>query len=65
MSKHIVATIDEIPVGGRKIVEIEGKSIGVFNIDGAFFCATQSLSTCRGGTVYGDGDRATTFGKAG
>ena len=57
MSKHVVATIDEIPVGGRKIVEIEGKSIGVFNIDGAFFallnrCPHAGAELCTG-TVTG------------
>ena len=29
MSKHIVATVDEIPVGMCKIVEIKGRSIGL------------------------------------
>ena len=37
MSKHIVAKVDEIPAGGRKIVEVNGRSIGVFNINGEFF----------------------------
>ena len=33
--KHAVARVDEIPPGGRKIVEVEGRSIGLFNIAGA------------------------------
>ncbi len=37
MKKHLVATVDEIPPGQRKIVNIGGKSIGVFNIEGEFF----------------------------
>jgi nitrite reductase/ring-hydroxylating ferredoxin subunit len=37
MPKYAVATVDEIPPSGRKIVEIAGRSIGVFNIDGEFF----------------------------
>jgi 3-phenylpropionate/trans-cinnamate dioxygenase ferredoxin subunit len=37
MAKHRVAKVDEIPPGGRKVVEISGRSIGVFNIDGEFF----------------------------
>jgi 3-phenylpropionate/trans-cinnamate dioxygenase ferredoxin subunit len=32
-----VATVDEIPPGGRKIVEVGGRSIGVFNLSGEFF----------------------------
>jgi len=31
-----VARVDEIPVGGRKIVDVSGYSIGVFNVDGVF-----------------------------
>lgn len=31
---HVVATVDELPPGSRKIVEIDGRSIGVLNVDG-------------------------------
>jgi hypothetical protein len=44
--KHVVATADEIPPGGRKLVELEGRSIGVFNLDGEYSVA-QPLSTPR------------------
>jgi 3-phenylpropionate/trans-cinnamate dioxygenase ferredoxin subunit len=37
MAKYDVATVDEIPPGGRKIVEVGGRSVGVFNLDGEFF----------------------------
>lgn len=37
MTKHRVARVDEIPPGGRKIVEVAGRSIGIFNIEGKFF----------------------------
>lgn len=57
MTKHIVATIDEIPEGGRKIVEIAGKSIGVFNVGGEYFallnrCPHEGAELCTG-TVTG------------
>lgn len=53
MTEHVVATVDEIPRGGRKIVEVAGRSIGVFNIDGEFFalrnkCPHQGGPLCRG-----------------
>ncbi len=53
MAKHIIATVDEIPPGGRKLVEIGGRSIGVFNIDGDFFalrnsCPHQGGALCKG-----------------
>lgn len=57
MTKHIVATVDEIPAGGRKIVAINGRSIGIFNINGEFFalrnrCPHEGAELCTG-TVTG------------
>ncbi len=53
MPQHIVATVDEIPPGGRKIVTIGGRSIGVFNLDGSYFalrnrCPHQGGPLCQG-----------------
>jgi nitrite reductase (NADH) small subunit len=36
MARHLVGTVSEIPPGGRKIVEVEGRSVGVFNVHGTF-----------------------------
>ena len=43
----------EIPPGGRKIVEIEGRSIGIFNVNGRFVavlnvCPHELAPGCRG-----------------
>ncbi len=51
--KHIVAPVDEIPPGRHKIVEIAGRSIGVFNVGGEFFalrnsCPHQGGPLCTG-----------------
>ena len=53
MSRHVVARVDEIPPGKRKIVEIAGRSIGVFNVAGEFFalrnrCPHQGGPLCVG-----------------
>ena len=53
MSRHVVSTIRAIPPGSRKLVQIEGRSIGVFNIDGEFFalrnrCPHQGGPLCSG-----------------
>ncbi len=53
MAKYIVSTLDEIPPGERKIVEVEGRSVGVFNIAGEFFslrnqCPHQGGPLCQG-----------------
>ena len=55
--KYVVAGVDEIPPGGRKIVDVAGRSIGVFNVDGEFFalrnrCPHQGGALCEG-TLWG------------
>jgi len=73
MPKHIVATVDEIPVGGRKIVEIAGRSIGVFNVNGDFYairnsCPHQGGPLCAGyltGFVMADKPGDYTYTKRG
>ena len=53
MAKHVVGTVAEIAPGQRKIVEINGISIGVFNVGGTFHalrnrCPHQGAPLCRG-----------------
>jgi nitrite reductase/ring-hydroxylating ferredoxin subunit len=53
MARHVVAEVDEIPPGGRKIVDVAGRSIGIFNLDGEFFalrnsCPHQGGELCQG-----------------
>ena len=53
MAKHVVGRVSEFPPGGRKIVELEGRSIGVFNVNGSFYalrnsCPHQAAPLCRG-----------------
>lgn len=40
--KHVVGPVSEIPSGTRKLVEISGRSIGVFNVRGRFFALRNS-----------------------
>jgi nitrite reductase/ring-hydroxylating ferredoxin subunit len=49
----VVARVEEIPPGERKIVEIGGRSIGVFNLDGDYYalrnrCPHQGGPLCHG-----------------
>ena len=53
MGRHVVGRISELPPGGRKIVEVEGRSIGVFNVHGQFYalrnrCPHQAAPLCLG-----------------
>lgn len=53
MGRHVVATVDELPNGGSKRVEIAGRDIALFRIDDSFFaiqdrCPHQGASLCAG-----------------
>jgi nitrite reductase/ring-hydroxylating ferredoxin subunit len=56
VATHVVARVDEIPPGGRKIVRLEGREVGVFNLDGEFYalknsCPHQAARVCLGKIV--------------
>lgn len=53
MPWHVVASADEIPEGGRKLVAIGKRSLGIFHIEGKYFalnnvCVHQGAQVCRG-----------------
>ncbi|MEQ7126600.1 Rieske (2Fe-2S) protein [Actinopolymorpha sp. B11F2] len=53
MPSYVVATVDEIPPGARKIVTVARRSIGVFNVDGAYYalrnqCPHEGGPLCEG-----------------
>ncbi len=53
MAKHLVCKISELPPGARKIIEVEGRSIGVFNIKNSLYavrnsCPHQGAPLCLG-----------------
>ena len=56
MPRWVVGTLDEILPGQRKIVDVAGRTIGVFNVDGEFFallnrCPHQGGPLCTGNTL--------------
>jgi len=53
MAKHVIASVREFPADTRKLVEVKGRQIAVFNIKGEFFalanrCPHQGGSLCDG-----------------
>lgn len=53
MGRHVVARVAELPPGERRIVEADGRSIGVFNVAGRFValrnsCPHQAAPLCLG-----------------
>lgn len=73
MAEHVVARQDEIPPGGRKIVRVAGREIGIFNLDGVFYalknvCPHQGARVCLGrivGTALPSGVYEYTYGREG
>ncbi len=56
MARHVVAKVEEIPAGGRKIVTVRGREIGIFNVAGTFHglinrCPHQGAPLCQGEIV--------------
>jgi nitrite reductase/ring-hydroxylating ferredoxin subunit len=53
MPKHVVAAADDIPPGSRKLVNVKGRPIVVFNVAGEYFgllnrCPHQGGNLCEG-----------------
>jgi 3-phenylpropionate/trans-cinnamate dioxygenase ferredoxin subunit len=53
MARYIAGRVDEIPEGARKIVTVEDRSIGVFNVGGEYFallnrCPHAGAPLCQG-----------------
>jgi 3-phenylpropionate/trans-cinnamate dioxygenase ferredoxin subunit len=53
MGRHVVARVAELPPGQRKIMTVEGRSVGVFNVKGTFYalrnqCPHQGAPLCLG-----------------
>ena len=53
MAQHVVGKVAEIGPGQRKIVTVEGISIGVFNVGGTYYalrnrCPHQGAPLCQG-----------------
>lgn len=51
MARHVVAPAEELPAGARKLVEIGGRRIAIFNVGGALYAI---LDRCphQGGSLY-------------
>jgi 3-phenylpropionate/trans-cinnamate dioxygenase ferredoxin subunit len=53
MPKYVVGTVDEIAPGEKKIVDVGGRSIGIYNVNGEYFallnrCPHQAGPLCLG-----------------
>lgn len=53
MAVHYVATTEDIPVGERIIVDVQGRSIGIYNVNGHYYaihnrCPHEGAQLCKG-----------------
>jgi nitrite reductase/ring-hydroxylating ferredoxin subunit len=63
-AEYQIGTADSIPPGQHRVVDVEGRQIGIFNVDGDFYalpnvCFHQSGPLCRGrvgGTVIANAE---------
>jgi 3-phenylpropionate/trans-cinnamate dioxygenase ferredoxin subunit len=56
VTRHVVATVDQVPPGQRLLVTVAGREIGIFNIKGEYFavgnrCPHNGASLCKGRIV--------------
>ncbi len=53
MARHVVAPASEIAPGGRKLVEVAGRAIVLFNIEGEFFALSNRCPHRNGELIDG------------
>ncbi|MBO9607225.1 MAG: Rieske (2Fe-2S) protein [Paenibacillaceae bacterium] len=56
MKRYLVGTVSELLPGSKKIIDADGKSIGVYNVGGTFYalrnlCPHQGAALCSGITT--------------
>ena len=70
---HVVCAAADLPVGARRIVEVDGRSIGVFNVHGTLYalhngCPHKAGPLCEGpicGTTLPTEDYGLAYGREG
>lgn len=73
MTRHAVCAVDELRPGDRMIIELGGRSIGVFNVDGRRYalrnmCPHQGAPLCTGtlsGTMLPSDPHRYVYGRKG
>ncbi|HWJ73922.1 Rieske (2Fe-2S) protein [Mesorhizobium sp. BR1-1-16] len=53
MAYHVVAAIEDMPPGSRRVIEVNGRAVAVFNVEGEFYallnrCPHQGADLCNG-----------------
>jgi len=53
MSRHVICRVEDLPPGERKLVTIEGRTVGIFNVNGGYHallnrCPHLAAPLCKG-----------------
>lgn len=56
VQRFVVARTSDVPLGGRLIVEVDGREVGIYNIDGEFYallnrCPHRAGPLCEGDAI--------------
>ncbi len=53
MAKHVIAPLRDFPAGSRRLVDVKGRAIVVFNVNGEFFALANRCPHQGGSLVQG------------
>jgi 3-phenylpropionate/trans-cinnamate dioxygenase ferredoxin subunit len=53
MSRHVIAPLDQMPPGSRKLIQVGQREVAIFNVGGTFYgignrCPHEGASLCKG-----------------
>jgi len=53
MAKHVIAPLRDFPAGTRRLVDVKGRAIAVFNVNGEFFALANRCPHQGGNLIQG------------
>jgi nitrite reductase/ring-hydroxylating ferredoxin subunit len=53
VAKHVIAPLRDFPAGSRKLVDVKGRAIAVFNVNGEFFALANRCPHQGGSLIQG------------
>jgi nitrite reductase/ring-hydroxylating ferredoxin subunit len=53
MAKHVIAPLRDFPAGSRKLIDVKGRAIAVFNVNGEFFALANRCPHQGGSLIQG------------
>jgi 3-phenylpropionate/trans-cinnamate dioxygenase ferredoxin subunit len=54
MARHVIGPVETVPVGERKILDVGGRSIGIFNVNGSLYALANRCPHAGGPLCQGE-----------